>query len=157
MTHHQKALQTRSPSRDIPHPTSHIPHPTSHIPQPTTHNPQPTTHISHPNTPPSILFASMGFVQRSVMCGELRLADVGTQVVLNGWAHKVRDLGGLFFVDMRDRSGLIQLNFDPARFPNLNEIKSETCLAVSGEVVARQEAVRNPKMETGDVEVLVSG
>jgi len=99
----------------------------------------------------------MGFVQRSVMCGELRLADVGKQVVLNGWAHKVRDLGGLFFVDLRDRTGLIQLNFDPARFPNLSEIKSETCIAVSGEVVARADAVRNPKMETGDIEVAVTG
>lgn len=91
------------------------------------------------------------------MCGEPRLADVGKQVVLNGWAHKVRDLGGLFFVDLRDRTGILQLNFDPARFPNLNEIRSETCFAVSGEVVARKEESRNPKMSTGDVEILVSG
>jgi aspartyl-tRNA synthetase len=99
----------------------------------------------------------MGFVQRSIMCGEPRLSDVGKQVVLNGWAHKVRDLGGLFFVDLRDRSGITQLIFDPARFPNLGEIKSETCLSVSGEVGARKEEVRNPKMATGDIEVSVSG
>src|SRR5689334_17125224 len=99
----------------------------------------------------------MGFVQRSIMCGEPRLTDVGKTVVLNGWAHKVRDLGGLFFVDLRDRSGLVQLIFDPARFPNLNEIKSETCLSVSGEVGPRKEEARNPKMATGDIEVLVSG
>ncbi len=99
----------------------------------------------------------MGFVQRSIMCGEPRLSDVGKQVVLNGWAHKVRDLGGLFFVDLRDRTGLIQLNFEPARFPNLAEIRSETCLAVSGEIVARDESVRNSKMPTGDIEVLVTG
>jgi len=99
----------------------------------------------------------MGFVQRSVMCGEPRLADVGKQVVLNGWAHKVRDLGGLFFVDLRDRTGIVQLIFDPARFPNLGEIKSEACLSVSGEIGARNEQSRNPKMSTGDIEVLVSG
>lgn len=99
----------------------------------------------------------MGFVQRSIMCGEPRLTDVGKPVVLNGWAHKVRDLGGLFFVDLRDRSGMVQLIFDPARFPNLNEIKSETCLSVSGEVGPRKEEARNPKMATGDIEVLVSG
>ncbi len=99
----------------------------------------------------------MGFVQRSIMCGESRPTDVGKTVVLNGWAHKVRDLGGLFFIDLRDRTGLVQLIFDPARFPNLGEIKSETCLAVTGEVALRREEVRNPKMATGDIEVLVSG
>src|SRR5438105_6064015 len=99
--------------------------------------------------PGCILFAPMGFVQRSVMCGELRLADVGNQVVLNGWAHKVRDLGGLFFVDMRDRSGFVQLIFDPNRFSNLSELKSETCLAVSGEVRSRSEETKNPRMPTG--------
>ena len=98
----------------------------------------------------------MGFVQRSVMCGEPRLTDVGSQVVLNGWAHKVRDLGGLFFVDMRDRSGLIQLIFDPNRFSNLNELKSESCLAVSGEIRERADSAKNPKMPTGDIEVVVS-
>ncbi len=99
----------------------------------------------------------MGFVQRSMMCGEPRLSDVSKQVVLNGWAHKVRDLGGLFFIDLRDRTGLVQLILDPARFPNLNEIKSETCLSVSGVVGARSEESRNPKMATGDIEVSVSG
>lgn len=91
------------------------------------------------------------------MCGEPRLTDVGSQVVLNGWAHKVRDLGGLFFIDMRDRSGLIQLIFDPNRFSNLNELKSESCLAVSGEIRERTEAAKNPRMATGDIEVVVSG
>lgn len=91
------------------------------------------------------------------MCGELRASDVGRQVALNGWAHRVRDLGGLFFVDLRDRSGLVQLIFDPTRFPNLSELRSETCLAVSGEVQGRAEATRNPKMPTGDIEIVVSG
>ncbi len=103
-----------------------------------------------------ILFAPMGFVQRSVMCGESRLTDVGSQIVLNGWAHKVRDLGGLFFIDMRDRSGLIQLIFDPNRFSNLSELKSESCLAVSGEIRERADSAKNPKMPTGDIEVVVS-
>ncbi|MEA2552340.1 MAG: aspartyl-tRNA synthetase, partial [Fimbriimonadaceae bacterium] len=76
---------------------------------------------------------------------------------LNGWAHKVRDLGGLFFVDLRDRSGFAQAIFDPNRFSNLADIKSETCLAVSGEVRARSDETRNPKMPTGEIEVVVSG
>ena len=99
----------------------------------------------------------MGFVQRSTMCGDLKLSNAGEQVVLNGWAHKVRNLGGLLFIDLRDRSGIVQLLCDPSRFPNLGEIKSETCLSISGEVRPRSEESRNSKMATGDIEVIVSG
>jgi aspartyl-tRNA synthetase len=98
----------------------------------------------------------MSFVKRTIGCGDPRLADVGSQVSLNGWAHKVRDLGGLLFVDMRDRTGFVQLVLDPALFPNRSELKAETCLSVSGTVNARDEAVRNPKLPTGEVEVAVS-
>lgn len=99
----------------------------------------------------------MGFVQRTHMCGDPRSEGIGEHVVLNGWAHKVRDLGGLFFVDLRDRTGLIQLLFEPGRFQNLTEIKPETCISVSGEIRARSPESRNPKLPTGDVEVVVSG
>lgn len=98
----------------------------------------------------------MSFVQRTHTCGELRSSHSGESVVLNGWAHKVRDLGGLFFVDMRDRNGIVQLVFDPATFPNLTEIRNESCLSVSGSVAMRSEATRNPKMSTGDIEVQVT-
>ena len=74
---------------------------------------------------------------------------------MNGWAHKVRDLGGVLFVDLRDRTGLIQLTFDPSRFPDRAEIRPESCLAVVGEVRERAEATKNPQMGTGDIEVIV--
>ena len=77
---------------------------------------------------------------------------------MNGWAHKVRDLGGVTFVDMRDRSGIVQLVIDPANHPNAgDEIRNETCISIRGTVKMRDEAVRNPKMATGDVEITVSG
>ena len=99
----------------------------------------------------------MSFVQRTHSCGDLRAAQVGQTVILNGWAHKVRDLGGLFFVDLRDRTGLVQLFLDPTTFANASEIRAETCLSVSGEVRSRAEATKNAKMATGDVEVVVTG
>ena len=86
----------------------------------------------------------------------MRAENSGEQVTLNGWAHKVRDLGGLMFVDMRDRTGLTQLVLDPALFPNRNEIRPETCLSITGEVRMRNEATKNPRLPTGDIEVAVS-
>ncbi len=98
----------------------------------------------------------MGFVQRTKSCGELRAAHENQIVSLNGWAHKVRDLGGVVFIDLRDRTGLTQLTLDPANFPNLGEIKNESCLSVTGTVRVRAEATKNPKMATGDIEVVVT-
>lgn len=97
----------------------------------------------------------MSFLQRSHFCGDLRPEHAGQTVTLNGWAHRIRDLGGLYFVDMRDRTGLVQLFIDPAEFKNLQEIRSEACLSVTGEVRMRSEVTRNPKMATGEVEVIV--
>lgn len=99
----------------------------------------------------------MSFLQRTHSCGSLTAKDSSSQIVLNGWAHRIRDLGGLFFVDLRDRTGLVQLFFDPQNFPNLSEIKNETCLSIQGEVRMRSEETKNPKMATGDIEVLVTG
>lgn len=90
------------------------------------------------------------------MCGELRVEHAGEQVCLNGWAHRVRDLGGVLFVDLRDRTGLVQLLFDPSQFPNRNEIRSESCLSISGEIRERAESTKNPKMPTGAIEVVVT-
>jgi aspartyl-tRNA synthetase len=97
----------------------------------------------------------MSFPQRTIGCGDLRPDAAGREVVLNGWAHRVRDLGGLFFVDLRDRSGIVQLFLDPSRFANLQEIRPETCLAVRGRVERRSPETVNPKIPTGEVEVLV--
>jgi aspartyl-tRNA synthetase len=98
----------------------------------------------------------MGFVQRTFACGELRTAHAGQQVSLNGWAHRVRDLGGVLFVDLRDRDGLVQLTFDPNLFPHRSEIRNETCLSVAGEVKERSNETKNPRMGTGEIEVIVT-
>lgn len=97
----------------------------------------------------------MSFPQRTHTCGEPRLDHLGQTVTLNGWAHRIRDLGGLYFIDFRDRTGLVQLFFDPEKFSNLAEIKPETCLSVTGKVHARDEKDRNPKLPTGDVDIVV--
>jgi aspartyl-tRNA synthetase len=93
----------------------------------------------------------MAFLQRTRSCGELRSDDAGQQVVVNGWAHKVRDLGGLLFVDMRDRTGIVQIFIDPTQFQV--ELRSETCLAIKGTVRERREGTKNPKLPTGDIEI----
>lgn len=96
----------------------------------------------------------MNFVQRTHHCGQLTLKEVGQTVTLNGWAHRVRDLGGLRFVDLRDRTGLVQLFLDPQKFSGV-DIKSETCLSVTGTLAERDEATKNPAMATGEVELVV--
>src|SRR5512146_1818546 len=99
--------------------------------------------------------------QRTHLCGALRRSDIGTRVRLGGWVHRNRDLGGLTFVDLRDRAGLVQVSFDPRSCPE--EVCAaavnaglESVVLVEGEVVARPEAMRNPELATGDVEVRAS-
>jgi aspartyl-tRNA synthetase len=99
---------------------------------------------------------------RTDLCGSLRLSDAGRHVRLGGWVHRNRDLGGLAFVDVRDRAGIVQVSFDPARCPadvcaTAAALGSETVVLVEGEVVARPEAMRNGELATGDVEVRASG
>ncbi len=98
----------------------------------------------------------MGFLQRTIHCGEPRVEHVGKEITLNGWAHKVRDLGGLMFVDLRDRTGLVQLFIDPAKLPHRGEFRNETCLSITGVVHEREERTKNAKMPTGEVEVHVT-
>ena len=95
---------------------------------------------------------------RSHLCGELRREDVGKRVHLGGWVHRARDLGGLVFVDLRDRAGIVQVSFDPQRgSPELSAraaaLGAETVVVIEGEVVERPEAMRNPDLPTGDIEV----
>lgn len=98
----------------------------------------------------------MIFKQRTHTCGELRLANEGETVTLNGWAHRIRDLGGVFFVDFRDRTGIVQLLFDPSAHDDLAGIRTESCLSVTGVVKARSEATRNQALPTGDIEIQAS-
>ena len=98
----------------------------------------------------------MAFPSRSVPNGALRPTDAGASVRLLGWAQKVRDLGGVLFVDLRDRTGIVQLVLDPQSLEGLDAIRNECCLAVQGRVRERAEAVRNPNLPTGGIEVQVA-
>jgi aspartyl-tRNA synthetase len=95
---------------------------------------------------------------RDALCGSLRLEHAGTAVRLGGWVHRRRDLGGLVFLDLRDRAGLVQVSFDPAyASPAAVEaargLGAESVVLVEGEVVARPTEMRNAELSTGDVEV----
>jgi aspartyl-tRNA synthetase len=96
---------------------------------------------------------------RDLMCGEPRAADVGKTLTLSGWAARRRDHGGLVFVDLRDRSGVMQLVVNPENAPMAaemaKEIRNEFVLRARGEVVARSPETVNPKMDTGEVELQV--
>jgi aspartyl-tRNA synthetase len=98
----------------------------------------------------------MGFSRRTHTCGELRLAQVGQAVTVTGWAHKVRDLGGVVFIDLRDRTGIVQLTLDPANFPNLSEIRTEACLSLTGKVAERSPGTKNPRLPTGEIEIFAA-
>ena len=94
---------------------------------------------------------------RSHYCGDVNESLVGQQVEVCGWVHRRRDHGGVIFVDLRDREGLLQIVFDPDRpeiFAEAERIRSEYVLRVRGKVVERSEDTINPKMKTGKVEVI---
>ncbi len=94
---------------------------------------------------------------RSHYCGELNHAHIGQQVSLCGWVHRRRDHGGVIFVDLRDREGLVQVVFDPDTpqiFELAEGIRNEYVLRVEGKVRHRPEGTVNPNMPTGEVEVL---
>jgi aspartyl-tRNA synthetase len=97
---------------------------------------------------------------RTNHCGKLSKADVGKEVVLYGWVQKRRDLGGVIFVDLRDRSGISQIVFNPEFNKEAHEkgdrLRSEYVVVVKGTVVARTPETINPKMVTGEIEVHVS-
>ena len=88
--------------------------------------------------------------------GELRADDDGQNVTLQGWVHRRRDLGGLIFLDLRDRTGLVQLVVEPgsAAFAVGERLRSEFIVEVTGRVRLRPEEQRTGRLETGEVEVL---
>ncbi|WP_421080816.1 aspartate--tRNA ligase [Serratia fonticola] len=93
---------------------------------------------------------------RTEYCGQLNLAHVGQEVTLCGWVNRRRDLGGLIFIDMRDREGIVQVFFDPdqkAAFDKAFELRNEFCIQIVGTVRARPESQANKDMATGEVEV----
>ena len=95
---------------------------------------------------------------RTHPCGALRVDHVGQRVRLGGWVHRARDLGGLVFVDLRDRAGLVQVSFNPATSSAdvcalAASLGAETVVLVEGTVVARPQAMTNADMLTGAIEV----
>lgn len=97
---------------------------------------------------------------RDSWCGELSAADVGRDVRVAGWVHRRRDHGGLIFIDLRDRSGVLQIVFHPERgaelFALAEQLRPEHVVSVSGEILARSAENINPEMATGAVELGVS-
>ncbi len=94
---------------------------------------------------------------RSHTCGQLRAEDVGTSVRLSGWVHRVRDHGGLLFIDLRDHYGLTQCVADPdsPAFGVAEQLRSEWVVTIEGEVVARSDETKNDKLPTGAVEIRI--
>jgi aspartyl-tRNA synthetase len=96
---------------------------------------------------------------RNRWAGELRASDVDQRVRVAGWVHRRRDHGGLIFIDLRDRSGIVQLVFHPAvasdAFPLAETLRSEHVITVHGTVLAREEGNVNPNLATGEIEISV--
>lgn len=103
---------------------------------------------------------SMGSLIRTHFCNDLGKDNVGEEVVLMGWVLRRRDHGGVIFIDLRDRKGLTQIVFNPAINPEVHlkahQLRSEWVLAVKGRVEARPADMANPKLATGEIEVLIN-
>ena len=98
--------------------------------------------------------------QRTAECGTLRPEQIGQTVTVNGWVHTVRDHGQVVFIDLRDRTGLVQVVADPSRnatsdaaFAEAKTTRSEYCISVTGVVAARPVDLVNPKLATGEIEI----
>lgn len=100
-------------------------------------------------------------MKRTDYCGEVTEQHIGEQVVLKGWVQKRRDLGGLIFVDLRDRTGIVQVVFNPdfsgEAMQKADRLRSEFVVEIRGTVAGRQENQINPNLKTGKIEVQASG
>ncbi len=99
-------------------------------------------------------------MKRTAWCGELRAADDGKEVIVNGWCDRTRDNGGVLFLLLRDRTGIVQCTFDKSVNADLFDIafgvRTEYVLAIKGKVVRRDERAINKKMPTGEIEIVVT-
>ena len=97
-------------------------------------------------------------LKRTHMCGVLDLEHAGEKVVIMGWVQRIRDLGGVIFLDLRDRTGIVQIvadsNLSQEAFQKAECIRNEYVIAVKGKVVKRKEETVNPKIKTGKIEVV---
>ena len=100
---------------------------------------------------------NLGNLERTHSCGGLRVADVGQTVTLMGWVARRRDFGPLTFIDLRDRDGITQVVANEEQAPGAHakakDVRGEYVIAVTGEVVRRDESARNPRLSTGEIEV----
>src|SRR5689334_16856366 len=96
---------------------------------------------------------------RDAWCGELTAERAGSQARVAGWVHRRRDHGGLIFIDVRDRSGLLQLVFHPESAKEAHQaagrLRAEDVISVSGQIVEREEGAVNPNIPTGEIELSV--
>ncbi|MBT8411400.1 MAG: aspartate--tRNA ligase, partial [Octadecabacter sp.] len=94
---------------------------------------------------------------RSHTCADLTKDHVGNTVRLSGWVHRVRDHGGVLFIDLRDHYGITQViaDTDSPVFAELEKVRSEWCIRIDGDVLARDESLVNPNLPTGEVEVFI--
>ncbi|MBX6395865.1 MAG: aspartate--tRNA ligase [Alicyclobacillaceae bacterium] len=96
-------------------------------------------------------------LMRTAECGRLTESDIGAEVILSGWVQRRRDLGGVIFLDLRDRSGVVQVvcsrEFGEKAFETADQLRNEYVVTVRGEVVARDPETVNPNLETGTIEV----
>ena len=100
----------------------------------------------------------LGTLQRTHKCGELRSTNSGETITIMGWVNRRRDHGNLIFLDVRDRTGITQVVLDkevsPLAHSKAEAARPEYVVAVTGRVRERGEGLKNPKMETGDIEVV---
>ncbi|MCA0995218.1 aspartate--tRNA ligase [Alloyangia pacifica] len=94
---------------------------------------------------------------RSHTCADLTNANVGETVRLSGWVNRIRDHGGILFIDLRDTYGITQVLCDPdsAAFADVEKVRAEYCIRIDGEVKARDPELVNPKLPTGEIEVFI--
>jgi aspartyl-tRNA synthetase len=108
----------------------------------------------------SVALDFLGELRRTHTCGQLRASDDGKTVILMGWVHRRRDLGGVLFMHLRDREGVTQLVFrqdaDPKVLARAGEVRSEYVIAIEGTVIKRSADTVNANLDTGEVEVAVS-
>ena len=105
----------------------------------------------------SVALDFLGELRRTHSCGQLRAADAGQTVLLMGWVHRRRDHGAVIFIDLRDREGIVQIVCNPTRpelFAVAEKIRNEFVIRVTGKVIRREPGLVNPKLRSGEIEVL---
>ena len=103
---------------------------------------------------------AIGNLERTHYCGDVRVSDIGKEVVLFGWVQNWRDHGGVIFIDLKDREGIVQIVFDPSIDENMHKqaskLRSQYCIGIKGKVRHRPEGTVNPNLKTGEVEIVAN-